>query len=146
MPLDLVTWTLKPATPQGPVVRSHGLIPAEALLPMDEDEDVCAVRRVRLTTPCTVIYARHELEMWASVHAPPGPTKRHKVRGRSFVGVDLVDAVWRWAMREAEREYEDDILDEAMQLAADELAARLHEIPHEEVHGPASTTPKEDQP
>lgn len=134
MPLDLVTWTLKPATPQGPVVRSHGLIPAEAVLPVDED--VCAVRRLRLATHCAVIYARDDLGMWASITAPPGPTKRHKVRGKSVVGVDLVDAVWRWAMREAEDEYEADILDEAMQLAADEIASRLAEIPHQEVHGP----------
>lgn len=144
MPLDLVTWTLKPATPQGPVVRSHGLIPAEAVLPVDED--VCAVRRLRLATPCAVIYARDDLGMWAGITAPPGPTKRHKVRGKSFVGVDLVDAVWRWAMREAEDEYEADILDEAMQLAADEIASRLNEIPHEEVHGPAQPPPKEAQP
>lgn len=138
--LGLVTLTLKPATPQGPVARSHFLIPSSVVYPPSAlvltPEDLAHHRRVRLTTPCTVVYSGDDFGMWASINTPPGPTKRHDVRGHSVVGVDLVDAVWRWAMREAEDEYEDNILMEAMQLAANEIAARLAEIPHQEVHGP----------
>lgn len=148
--IDLVTISLpNPTTPSAEPARLIHLIPTDAPLLRLEDDPQASPSltpieaRARLHTPCVVAHVRDGTGWWMRVQAPAGELRRFKVRGKRVVGVDLVDAVWRWAEREAEAEHEEPNLDDVMHLAAQELHARLAEIPHEMI---ANLNPQEPVP
>lgn len=144
--LDLVTVSLfHPTNPSAEPARLIHLLPQDASLGL-HDERAVVVSRVRLHTPCVVDHVRDDTGWWMRVQAPAGELRRFKVRGKRVLGVDLVDAVWRWAERKAEAEYEEPNLDNVMHLAANELHARLAEIPHEAVPQQPTAPPQETAP
>jgi hypothetical protein len=136
--LDLVTFALaNPIDPDADPARAHFLVDCAATFP---DDDAHTVRhRRRLSTVCEVVRRDVDGMTWMQVQAVADPCakrRRYTVRGKGVLGVDIVDAVYRWAQGEARQEYDDPTPDEAMHLAALELYARLAEIPHTVVEEP----------